>query len=181
MSNAPSTMSPRTAVVVGNPKPQSRTLAAAVHVARELTGAEPDLVVDLATLGPVLLDWKDPAVADLVAEVGGADLVIVASPTFKGTYTGLLKLFLDRFAVDGLRGVAVPVMLGAGGQHALAPELSLRPVLTEIGATVPSRALYVLDTKYDDPGAYTDWLAVARPRITAQVDDLMLHRAGATA
>lgn len=181
MSNAPSTMSPRTAVVVGNPKPQSRTLAAAVHVARELTGAEPDLVVDLATLGPVLLDWRDPAVADLVAEVGGADLVIAASPTFKGTYTGLLKLFLDRFAVDGLRGVAVPVMLGAGGQHALAPELSLRPVLTEIGATVPSRALYVLDTKYDDPGAYTDWLAVARPRITAQVDDLMLHRAGATA
>jgi FMN reductase len=181
MSNAPSTMSPRTAVVVGNPKPQSRTLAAAVHVARELTGAEPDLVVDLATLGPVLLDWKDPAVADLVAEVGGADLVIVASPTFKGTYTGLLKLFLDRFAVDGLRGVAVPMMLGAGGQHALAPELSLRPVLTEIGATVPSRALYVLDTKYDDPGAYTDWLAVARPRITAQVDDLLVHRAGATA
>jgi FMN reductase len=181
MSNAPSTMSPRTAVVVGNPKPQSRTLAAAVHVARELTGAEPDLVVDLATLGPVLLDWKDPAVADLVAEVGGADLVIVACPTFKGTYTGLLKLFLDRFAVDGLRGVAVPMMLGAGGQHALAPELSLRPVLTEIGATVPSRALYVLDTKYDDPGAYTDWLAVARPRITAQVDDLLVHRAGATA
>jgi FMN reductase len=72
-------------------------------------------------------------------------------------------------------------MLGAGAQHALAPELSLRPVLTEIGATVPSRALYVLDTKYDDPGAYTDWLAVARPRITAQVDDLLVHRAGATA
>ena len=181
MSNAPSTMAPRTAVVVGNPKPQSRTLAAAVHVARELTGAEPDLVVDLATLGPVLLDWKAPAVAELVAEVGGADLVVVASPTYKGTYTGLLKLFLDRFAVDGLRGVAVPMKLGGGAQHALAPELSLRPVLTEIGATVPSRALYVLDTRYDDPGAYTDWLAVARPRITAQVDDLLVHRAGATA
>ena len=29
---------PRTAVVVGNPKPHSRTLAAAFHVARELTG-----------------------------------------------------------------------------------------------------------------------------------------------
>ena len=31
-------------------------------------------------------------------EVGAADLVVVASPTYKGTYTGLLKLFLDRFA-----------------------------------------------------------------------------------
>ena len=38
--------------------------------------------------------------ADLVARVGEADLVVVASPTYKGTYTGLLKLFLDRFA-DG--------------------------------------------------------------------------------
>ena len=48
-----------TAVVVGNPKPASRTLAAATHVARELSGAEPDLVVDLATVGPALLDLGD--------------------------------------------------------------------------------------------------------------------------
>ena len=33
----------------GNPKPGSRTLAAAVHVARELGGGEPGLVADLAT------------------------------------------------------------------------------------------------------------------------------------
>ncbi len=88
----------RVAVVVGNPKPQSRTLTAATYVARELAGREPDLVVDLAELGARLLDWKDPTVAELVAEVGAADLVVVASPTYKATYTGLLKLFLDRFA-----------------------------------------------------------------------------------
>lgn len=155
----------RTAVVVGNPKPGSRTLAAAVHVARELDGGEPGLVVDLATLGPALLDWQDPGVAELVAGVGAADLVVVASPTYKGTYTGLLKLFLDRFATDGLRGVAVPLMLGAGPAHALAPELSLRPVLTEIGASVPTRALYLLDTSYDDPAAYLPWLETARPQV----------------
>ena len=63
----------------------------------------------------------------------------------------MLKLFLDRFATDGLRGVAVPLMLGAGPGHALAPELTLRPVLSEIGATVPVRGLYVLDAAYDDP------------------------------
>ena len=45
-------------------------------------------------------------------------------------------------------------MLGAGPAHALAPELSLRPVLTEIGASVPVRALYLLDSSYDDPAAY---------------------------
>src|SRR5262249_56314240 len=85
------------AVVVGNPKPQSRTLTAAVHVARELAG-EPDLVVDLAELGPALLDWSDPQVTDLVKQVGAADLGVFASPTYKAAYTGRPQLFLHRFA-----------------------------------------------------------------------------------
>jgi FMN reductase len=160
------TIHTRTAVVVGNPKPGSRTLAAARTLASGLTGREPDLVVDLATVGPALLDWADPEVAGLIAEVGAADLVVVASPTYKATYTGLLKLFLDRFpSTTGLRGLAVPLMLGAGPGHALAPELTLRPLLTELGATVPGRALYLLDTAYDDPAAFREWLDTTRPYV----------------
>jgi FMN reductase len=155
------------AVVVGNPKPQSRTLEAATYVARSLVDREPDVVVDLAVLGEKLLDWKDETVADLVAAVGSADLVVVASPTYKAAYTGLLKLFLDRFATDGLRGVAIPLMLGAGPGHALAPELTLRPVLTEIGGIVATKGLYVVDSSYDDPSAYAHWLELARPVVTA--------------
>jgi FMN reductase len=156
-----------TAVVVGNPKPQSRTLAAATYLARELDGA-PDLVIDLADLGPKLLDWSDPDVTDLVKQVGAAELVVVASPTYKAAYTGLLKLFLDRFAGGtGLSGLAVPLMLGGSPAHSLAPELTLRPVLTEIGGTVPGRALYVVDAQHDDPAAYADWLAVTRPIVTS--------------
>jgi FMN reductase len=151
------------AVVVGNPKAASRTLSAASYVARELAG-EPDLVVDLATLGAALLDWSDPGVAGLVERVGAADLVVVACPTYKGAYTGLLKLFLDRFAAaTGLSGLAVPLMLGGSAAHGLAPELLLRPVLTEIGGTVPWRGLYVVEAQHDDPAAYAAWLAAARP------------------
>jgi FMN reductase len=161
-------MTARVAVVVGNPKPASRTLAAATYVARSLTGDEPTLTVDLATLGAALLDWADPSIASLVDAVGAADLVVVASPTYKGTYTGLLKLFLDRFAGGtGLRGLAVPMLLGAAPHHALAAELTLRPVLTEIGATVPGRGLFVIDRQHDDPAAYTDWLAATRPTVAA--------------
>lgn len=156
----------RVAVVVGNPRPGSRTLAAATHVARELVG-EPDLVLDLANLGPALLG-PDEVVDALVEQVGRSDLVVVASPTYKAAYTGLLKLFLDRFASGtGLRGLAVPLMLGAGPAHALAPELHLRPVLAELGATVPGRALYVRDAQHDDPAAYADWLAATRPVVHA--------------
>jgi len=158
-------------VVVGNPKPASRTLSAATHVARELAGAEPELVIDLVTLGPSILDWADEDVTHLVKEVGESDLVVFASPTYKGTYTGLLKLFLDRFAGGtGLKGVAIPLLLGGSPAHSLAPELTLRPVLTEIGGTVPGRGLFVIDRQYDDPTAYADWFAATKPVVTALLE-----------
>lgn len=156
------------AVVVGNPKPASRTLAAATYVAEQLAGGPPHTVIDLATLGPALLDWQDARVAALVEDVLAAQLIVVASPTYKGSYTGLLKLFLDRFAADSLTGVlAVPLMLGAGPRHALAPEVFLRPVLAELGATVPGKALYVLEDGYDNPVEYESWLDAVRPFVAA--------------
>ncbi|GAA1478286.1 NAD(P)H-dependent oxidoreductase [Nocardioides aestuarii] len=162
----------RTAVVVGNPKPASRTLEAASYVARRLTGDVDALVVDLATLGAGLLDWSDPEVGRVVEEVAAADLVVVASPTYKGSITGLLKLFLDRFAPGDLTGVVVPLMLGGGPGHALAPELALRPVLAELRALVPVRGLYVLDRQHDDPAAYDAWLDEAVPVVRTLLDHL---------
>lgn len=162
---------PRTAVVVGNPKARSRTLAAALLVAEELTGSPPDVVIDLAEVGNALLDWQSAEVGALVEQVASADLVVVASPTYKAALTGLLKLFLDRFPHQGMRGVvAVPVMLGAGPGHALAVETSLRPVLTELGATVATKGLYVLDAQHADATAYADWLTTARPVLSALLE-----------
>lgn len=165
-------MTARVAVVVGNPKPASRTLEAARLVARGLSGSEPDLVVDLATVGPALLDWGSTEVADLVTAVAEAELVVVASPTYKATYSGLLKLFLDRFGAGQIQGVVVPLMLGAGPAHELAAELTLRPLLSHLGGTIPAPALYVLDAQHDDPTAYEEWLRTARPVVTALVPHL---------
>ena len=93
-----------TAVVVGNPKPGSRTRQAAEMVAERLTGAPPATVIELSELGPALLGWGDPAVETAKQAVAAAGLVIFASPTYKATYTGLLKLFLDQFAAGELQG-----------------------------------------------------------------------------
>ncbi|WP_232676414.1 NADPH-dependent FMN reductase [Nocardioides sp. R-C-SC26] len=169
-SNEPIEASTRISVVVGNPRPDSRTLRSAVHLAHALTGRDPGLVVDLARIGAGLLDPDDVEVTGIVAEVAASDLVVVASPTYKATYTGLLKLFLDRFAPTygtGLTGIAVPLMLGAGSEHALAAEYTLRPVLTEIGGLVVTRSLFVLDSRHDDPESYGAWLAESRPVVRA--------------
>ena len=148
-----------TTVVAGNPKPLSRTLAAGVKLAELITGHEPDNVIDVIALGPGLLGWGDKAVAEAVATVKASDLIVFASPTYKGSYTGVLKLFLDQFeTATGLAGaVAVPLMLGAGPGHAMAPDLLLKPVLVEIGATVPCQGLYLVDGTAQDPESSAKW------------------------
>jgi FMN reductase len=157
-------------VVVGNPKPQSRTRAAAVGVAEALAGREPDHVLDLADLGARLLDWSDREVAAAADLVRASDLVVVASPTYKATYTGLLKLFLERFGADELRGVVgVPVLVGADTRHALAVEVHLRPLLVEIGLSVPTRGLFVIDREGIETDAFATWLDASRPRVNAAV------------
>ena len=164
------------AVVVGNPKPRSRTLAVAQAVADAaagvagLSGAD-RLVVDLAGLGPELFDWSSEPVRQAVDGVRGAALAVVASPTYKASYTGLLKAFLDWFSTTDLVGVtAVPLMVGAGLQHALAVEVHLRPVLVELGASLPTRGLYVTEQQLEDLDAVVSgWLADAGPVLRASV------------
>jgi FMN reductase len=164
------------AVVTGNPKPNSRTHGVALAVADALAkeigqGGTDRLVIDLADHAPRLFDWTDPELTRLTAEVAAADIAIFASPTYKAAYTGLLKAFLDRYGSNGLAGVtAVPVMTGGWPGHLLAVEVHLRPVLVELGATVPARGLYVTEPELADlPAAVGKWAAAAAPLIANSV------------
>ncbi|MEE1766579.1 MULTISPECIES: NADPH-dependent FMN reductase [unclassified Streptomyces] len=143
--------------VIGNPKAGSRTRDAAERLAAAL-GLDCE-VLEVAELGAGLLAWGDPDVTAAARRVRSADVVIAASPTYKGTYTGLLKLFLDQLpTATGLAGqVALPLMLGAGPGHALAPELTLKPVLVELGATCPAQGLYQLDSTYTTDDSLARW------------------------
>jgi FMN reductase len=162
------------AVVVGNLRPRSRTravaetVAAAAAAATGLADAE-QFVVDLADLGPRLFDWSSEEVRAAQSAVAACPLAVIASPTYKASYTGLLKAFLDWFSTTGLSGVTViPVMVGAGAHHALAVEVHLRPVLVEIGATLPTRGLYVLESELDRlDDVVAAWIEAEAPRLRA--------------
>lgn len=148
-------------VVVGNPRLGSRTRTAGELLARKLSGHPAGSVVELAELGPGLLGWGDEAVGAAVRAVRDSALVVFASPTFKATYSGLLKLFLDQIpGGTGLQGVvAVPLMLGAGPAHALAPELTLKPVLAELGATCALPGLYLIDSTFTEDNVLQTYAA----------------------
>jgi FMN reductase len=168
------------AVVTGNPKPQSRTHGVALAVAEAVAAglaagghaaAADRLVIDLAEHAPRLFDWSDPELTALNAAVAAADVAIFASPTYKASYTGLLKAFLDRYGSNGLAGVtAIGVMTGGWPGHLLAVEVHLRPVLVELGASVPSRGVYVTEPELADlEAAIGKWAGAAVPLITRAV------------
>lgn len=161
----------RCTVVVGNPNAGGRTTRVGEAVARRvaaLVGGEVGHeTVELADVAPHLFAFGHPEVTALTARVAESDLLVVASPTYKASFTGLLKSFLDWYGADGLAGtVAVPVMVGAGARHALAVEVHLRPVLVELGCVVPSRGLYVLEPELEHLDPVLDaWLAGAGPAL----------------
>jgi FMN reductase len=161
----------KVAVVVGNPKAASRTLRVALAVADQLAKRVGDsadrLVVDLADVASELFDPESKKVQQLLDGVVASDLLVVASPTYKATYTGLLKSFFDRYGNDALSGsVGIAVMTGAAPIHALAPEVHLRPLLVELGATTPTRGLYVTESQFDDLDAVIGaWADTAGPLI----------------
>jgi FMN reductase len=113
-------------VVVGNPKPQSRTLAVAQAVAARISGgSEVSRVVDLCDYAQDLFTWPNDEVAALNDSVAASDAVVFASPTYKAAYTGLLKAFLDRYPSNGLDGTVAVAdrRVGAsrnGGRHGAA-------------------------------------------------------------
>ena len=155
---------PQTRVVglVGNPRAESRTHLLARTLTRELARAIPGAIaadVDLAPLGPQVLDPSDASASAAAEEVRRADILVVASPTYKATYSGLLKAFLDRFGHRPLVGTsAVPVLLGRADNHRLAVDVNFTPLLLELGALVPARGMFVLECEVEGFGEFAaDW------------------------
>lgn len=154
-------------IVVGNMKPASRTRDAGLAIAEACSryfGIAPPIfdVIELGSLSSTLFGWGEPAVAAAKNRVLESQLLIVASPVYKASYTGLLKAFLDQFGRDEMNALAtVPVMVGAGPAHSLAVECQLRPVLIEIGACCPTRGLYITEGEVADiEGPVAEWLSV---------------------
>jgi FMN reductase len=139
-------------IVVGNPKRNSRTLLVARTLIEKMLapGSYRLNVVDLAEFASQIFEWPSETMKVLTQTVAASDLVVVASPTYKATYTGLLKSFLDRYPHNGLRGVtAIAVMTGADQRHAMAPDMHLRPLMVELGAVLPTKSLFFMATQMD--------------------------------
>jgi len=91
---------------------------------------------------------------DALADVTTADALIVVSPTFQGSYSGLFKSFMDLVEAGTLRGV--PVVLAATGgteRHSLVIEHALRPMFSYLGALTVPTGVYAATSDFGGAGS----------------------------
>lgn len=148
---------PEVVVICGHPRAGSRTLRLARAVGERLAGGGEPHVVDLAELLPALLAPAEGATAVALREVQDATLLVVATPTYRGSYTGALKMFLDQLPSHALAGVvAVPVVTAELQTQADAAEAFLARLLRELGADVVDFGLTATEPELADPDAVAD-------------------------
>ncbi len=138
--------------------------AIAVSDARTPGTTESTAVIDLAELGPALLAAPPGSdVADSLERVAGSDVLLVATPQAHGSYTGLLKVFLDRLPELGLgHCVAVPMSVVSDLRTGRNTEDDLRVLLSELGARVVEPGLLLSESELADPhGVIPAWADVA--------------------
>ncbi|RJL18179.1 NAD(P)H-dependent oxidoreductase, partial [Paracoccus siganidrum] len=133
-------------------------------------------VFDIADLGAGFGLGSNPGNAPgldaHLQEFLSADALIVASPVYKGSYTGLFKHFIDLIDPQALLGK--PVLLGAtgGGQrHALIIEHQLRPLFGFFEARILATGVYASSAEFTDGRITADDTGARLDRAVAQFAD----------
>ncbi|WP_045836570.1 NADPH-dependent FMN reductase [Hyphomicrobium sp. 99] len=154
---------PTVLVVSSSPSEKSKTAALAQYVTDHLSSIAMDARhLRLRELPPAALvraDTSDPAIAEAAALLKSADGAVLVTPTYKASYSGLLKIFLDLLPQYALAGKAIlPLATGGTLAHALMLDYALRPVLHSLGARHCVQGHFVIESVIDpaSPELITD-------------------------
>ncbi len=137
-------------LINGSPSAPSRSqglLDYAIALLAE-QGVKTDLlsVRDLPAEDLVFGKYDSPSLEKPKALLAEAQAVIIATPIYKASYTGLLKTFLDLLPQKALTDkVILPIATGGTIAHLLAIDFTLKPILGELGAQHILSVLYAVD------------------------------------
>lgn len=148
----------RLVAVSGGLQRPSKSAALAQHLLDLIADEVPceQRLVELGQLAPQLAGatWRSHLPDAVERELGAveqADVLVVATPVFRGTYTGLFKHFFDFIHQDAL--IDKPVLLAATGgseRHALMIDHQLRPLFSFFQARTLPLGVYATDKDFAD-------------------------------
>jgi len=112
-------------------------------------------LVDLSKISSeaLLLRSKDKVLNDSIERVLDSDVIIAATPTYRATYTGLIKTFFDQFPENSLSGkLVLPIQTGGSAEHALSVEHGLTLMVRTLGAIVANKSIYSWGEHWNEDG-----------------------------
>jgi FMN reductase len=138
----------------GSPSPNSRSKILLEQTLSQLAtqGVEVELI-DLTTLSAegLLGRRQDAQVDEAIQRSTQANILLLATPVYRATYSGQLKIFLDLFPQWALRGLVVGLIATGGSpHHALSIDHGLRPLVASLGGLSAAQAVYVTDGQFPD-------------------------------
>lgn len=136
---------------------------------------------DIEDVGPSLgaARWSrdlDATGQSILAQVIAADVLVVGSPTYKGSYTGLFKHFIDLIDPNALRGKPIVLTATGGGErHALIVEHQLRPLFGFFEAFTVPTAVYATDKDFTDGVIRSEAIHNRARQAVSEVGLLLAH------
>ena len=142
----------------GNVQRPSKSRALAGAIAEAIGGKLPASIAqyDILDVQPGLgtaLSRADlsPEALKVVEAIEKADVLVVSTPTYKGSYTGLFKHLIDFVDPKALDSRPVVISATGGGQrHALTIEHQLRPLFGFFSAWTVPAGIFAEDKNFTD-------------------------------
>lgn len=129
--------------------------------ASALTAAGAEVAVHTVELRPLahaladnlLTGFPSGELAEALERVRTADALVVVTPVFSASYSGLFKMFFDVLERDSLAGLPVVVAATAGtARHSLVLDHALRPLFAYLRATVVPTGVFAASEDFGRPG-----------------------------
>ncbi len=176
--------------IVGSAARSGRTRLAVELVAAGAAQRLPDLQIDVIDLAETKLSFADGRAPEALTDdtaavlqrVGAADLIVIGTPVYRGSYTGALKNLLDLLPLEALQAKPVAlVAAGASPHHYLAIDAALRPVLAWFNAYQLPGSVYLQGADYADGRIVNELVRQDLNELGGSLAELGLRLAGLAA
>lgn len=162
----------------------------AAAAAEKLTDAGVEVAADIFELrdyahditNNMLTGFAPAELESMINTVVSADALIVVTPIFSTSYSGLFKSFIDVLDPDSLRGK--PVLIGANAgtaRHSLAIDYAIRPLFAYLHAEAVSTGVFAASADWGGAGDNVATLSSRIDKGATEFAEAILRKAPAMA
>lgn len=138
--------------IAGSPSASSRSSAVLARAKSMLEAqglhVETFTIRDIKPEDLVFANFESLELQKFVSLVAAAKGIMIATPVYKATYTGILKALLDLLPQYAFSDKTVfPIATGGTVTHLLSIEYSMKPLFAVLGATHIERGIFIVDAQ----------------------------------